>query len=177
MNEVTSVILVLVIAFSCSSFAWEIHDHYEDKNGYILQMRGESIAALGEVVASEKRQLHSLDMGRLVQLEPDTIQTDIMSYLSKNYPQELKEALNSAGNMHNPKMIALRKPFEEALLNTLYVKTINEILEPHDYKIAGVSFEKLFLIKEEDSILFDALTWFKIGQLTNKGTGRSAPVL
>lgn len=84
-------------------------------------------------------------------------QKEIVGYLQQHYPKELKAAMESAGNMHNPKVIPLRKPFEEALLSTTFVKNLQADLAKIGYEVSGVSTEKFSFIKQTNS--FSADTW------------------
>jgi hypothetical protein len=93
-------------------------------------------------------------------------QTEIMYYLQQHYPKELKAATESAGNMHNPKVIPLRKPFEEALLSTTFVKNLRADLDKIGYEVSGVSSEKFTFIKQTKS--FSAATWLMTKQKTER---------
>ena len=84
-------------------------------------------------------------------------QEEVMGYLRQHYPKELKAAMESAGNMHNPKVMPLRRPFEEALLSTTFVKKLQADLVKIGYAVSGASTEKFTLIKQTKS--FSAATW------------------
>lgn len=47
-------------------------------------------------------------------MRDETFQKELFSALEKKSPRELREALKSAGNMHNPKMYQLQSPFQKA---------------------------------------------------------------
>ena len=96
-------------------------------------------------------------------------QKEIMDFLQQHYPKELKAATESAGNMHNPKLIPLRKPFEEALLSTTFVKTLQSDLAKIGYEVSGVSTEKFIFIKQANS--FSAATWL----MTKKKAEQTGP--
>ena len=96
-------------------------------------------------------------------------QKEIMSYLQQHYPKELKAATESAGNMHNPKVIPLRKPFEEALLSTTFVKNLQVDLAKIGYEVSGVSTEKFTFVKQTNS--FSAATWL----MTKKKAEQTGP--
>lgn len=44
------------------------------------------------------------------------LQSEFREFLMAKYPKPHKEAVASAGNMHNPKIVALRPAFQEALM-------------------------------------------------------------
>lgn len=78
-------------------------------------------------------------------LEQRSFQNELRTVLKESAPRELAAALSSAGNMHNPKMIALRRPFAEAVLLTPTVKRISAELARYNLQVAGVSTEKFEL--------------------------------
>ncbi len=154
--------LLPFLLFCASASAWEVEDHFESPDSFILTNRGAPIADLGGVIANESRRLETIVMRRLVKFQSDTIQADLRHHLEMHHPRELQEALESAGNLHNPALTALRKPFESALLKTRFVASINAQLLPHGYRIAGVSFEKFFIIKDSNPPEFDALIYLSV---------------
>lgn len=78
-------------------------------------------------------------------LGEESFQKELFAGLERDAPRELREARNSAGNMHNPKMSQLRKPFAQALLATPTITTISTSLAAHDLAITGSSIEKFEL--------------------------------
>jgi hypothetical protein len=72
----------------------------------------------------------------------DTFQAELIAGLERDAPRELKEARESAGNMHNPKMIQLWKPFEKALLATPTITKLNAVLAAYDLTISRSGVEK-----------------------------------
>jgi len=80
-------------------------------------------------------------------VDDDTFQKELFEGLQRNAPRQLTEALESSGNMHNPKMIALAKPFAEVVMTTPTVIGFNNKLVPYGLKIEKGSFEKLELRK------------------------------
>lgn len=100
---------------------------------------------------NDEEQISAVNLQRLewVSLQPmleqRSFQNELRTVLKESAPRELAAALGSAGNMHNPKMIALRRPFEEAVLLTPTVKRISAELARYNLQVAGVSTEKLEL--------------------------------
>ena len=96
-------------------------------------------------------------------LESNTIiQSELMESFKANYPLELKAALDSAGNMHNPKVISLRKVFSECLLKTPSVQKIDALFRKRGYTVSSVSCEKFRIDKTTDQFRFKAITWLII---------------
>ena len=76
-----------------------------------------------------------------------SFQKELMSALRESAPKELAEAFASAGNMHNPKMIQLRHPFEAAVLTTPTINQIGSELAKYGLYVSGVSTEKLSIVR------------------------------
>ena len=97
-------------------------------------------------------QLKLLSVSHL--LSDDIFQKELFQQLEVIAPKELKEALESAGNMHNPKMNALRPGFEKAVLAAPTVLRFKEDLARHQLEIARVSCEKFSFASAGDTRLF-----------------------
>jgi len=78
-------------------------------------------------------------------LQDETLQKDVFAALERDAPRELKEALKSSGNMHNPKVVQLWKPFEKALLATPTITKLNVSLAPYGLTISHAGAEKFEL--------------------------------
>jgi hypothetical protein len=76
----------------------------------------------------------------------EALQNELFAGLASDASRELKEALASSGNMHNPKIQQLWKPFEKALLATPTMKRLSASLAVHGLTISRVSCEKFSLI-------------------------------
>ncbi len=68
---------------------------------------------------------------------------EILKKMAELNPKEFREALSSAGNMHNPKIVPLRKVFQEALLKIPSVTRLNHEIETKGYEIVEAGSEKL----------------------------------
>ena len=75
----------------------------------------------------------------------ETFQQELFAGLERDAPRELKEARESSGNMHNPKMHQLWKPFEKAFLATPTIKSLSASLAAHGLTISRVEREKFEL--------------------------------
>jgi hypothetical protein len=160
-----SEILVILLLFSSCIYAWEVEDSFEDPGGFLLRYREEPVSNLQEVVKNEERTLRSIFLGRLVNINSQSIQSEIMSYLNAHNKVLLEQALQSPGNLHSVNMSEFRRLFKSALLNTNFIKSIDAALKPIGYGIESASIEKFFFIKKGDEIQFDALTWLIVNQL------------
>lgn len=97
------------------------------------------------------------------------MQAELHKYLAAQYPRIQAEALASAGNMHNPKIKALRGAFKEAILATTMVKSLNAALEAgaRCERIASTSFEKFHIkTKETGQPVYGAMVWLTTEKCT-----------
>jgi hypothetical protein len=94
------------------------------------------------------------------------LQSDINDYLLKHHPKELSEALASAGNMHNPKVIALRDAFRQSILESRFVRNINNALSNRCEKISSVSFEKFYVSNKQGNTKYEAMLWLSMQKCT-----------
>ncbi len=77
-------------------------------------------------------------------------QEEVLTALKKTAPRELAEAERSAGNMHNPSVLALRKPFVDAVLTTPTVRRINTALAPFGRCVTNVNIgEKFHIVRNQ----------------------------
>jgi hypothetical protein len=95
-------------------------------------------------------------------LDDPVFQAEIFSVLRLNNPTQLEAALQSAGNMHNPKMQAMYEPFANAVLATDTVKKIDKALNSYGLKIEHAPHEKLMLIEADGVKQFDAILWLSV---------------
>ena len=104
-------------------------------------------------------------------LSDETFQAELLAGLEQDAPRELREAQKSAGNMHNPKMIQLWKPFEKALLATPTIAKLNTSLAVYGITISRPGIEKFELrsIQDDSKRRFHGLLWLYVTQLPDKG--------
>ncbi len=81
-------------------------------------------------------------------------QATVMAHLETRAPNELRAALASAGNMHNPHIQAIHAPLREAVLSTESVKELSQKLAEHQLLITRVDLEKLELREESGTKRF-----------------------
>ena len=68
--------------------------------------------------------------------------SELLTFYNEYYPNELKEALNSSGNLHNPALKGLVKHFKKAFKSTTLFKELNKALNLNGYKVVKIHFEK-----------------------------------
>ncbi len=135
------------------------------------QTIGEAVGKLaksGHIAALQTITIHEL-------VPDETFQKEIFEQLEKNAPQVLGAARQSAGNMHNPKMVALRADFARAVMGTPTVTGISKALAAQGMKISRPSFEKLELRKEEQGPRFRCFLWLSVETLATAPEGATAP--
>ena len=96
------------------------------------------------------------------------IQAELFAVFQADFPEDLKEALESSGNMHNPKLLSLRKHFRASLMKTPTVIAINRIFHEEGYQISDISFEKFWIDKNVASPLFHAIVWLVVSPKAEK---------
>ena len=79
-------------------------------------------------------------------------QQEVIEALEEYAPDEFAEAKDSAGNMHNPKVIQLKKVFDEIVLRTPTVDRLDAELRSVGRRISGASHEKLGLSKDDGGL-------------------------
>ena len=118
-------------------------------------------------------------------LGDEKFQKELSDCLERDARRELKEALESFGNMHNPKMNQLWKPFQKAFSATPTISKFNASLATYGLTISKVGCEKFELRKDSSdpkrhfsgSLWLDVATVNKAGLPDNARTIFDNPVL
>lgn len=121
----------------------------------------DDLARRGLVQRIEGVSLHAL-------VGDPTFQNELMAAVRQSAPKELAEAMRSAGNMHNPKMVQLRKPFEKAVLLTPTVKRIDRDLARYGLYVVSAATEKLTLLGGNDQKRFMCFLSLQISHRSSK---------
>lgn len=103
------------------------------------------------------------------------LQRDLMASFKKVAPRKLDAALKSAGNLHNPRINALRPHFEEALLGTSFAIRLNQKLGPLGIKLDGVEIEKFYFERANGEVCFHAFVWLKVVPVKPPVPSRPSP--
>lgn len=169
MRNLSIILLFLLVSAYVNAEVWRVSESYTDSNKVYIELSDENGENFKSVLYSidKSKTLNKMALGRLTYLDGGMFQQDILKFMNLNYPEKLKDALKSAGNLHNPKMIALRGPFEEAVLQSGFVRKINRELEKFGYLISGMEFEKFFQMKHSDNVTFEAFVWLKVEKSPN----------
>lgn len=123
-----------------------------------------------EAISHERLQLilksHKTDQPPLASigfsLNNAKLQKELYQQFEKDCPDLLADALRSAGNMHNPKVIPLWQKFSESMLRTPTFKKIAEQLKEYGYTIKQVGCEKFSIIKDKDPPTFFGIAFITL---------------
>ena len=113
---------------------------------------GEGVATFGEALSELAKTGHAqrldlITLHGLLQHSPP-FEREIAAVVQSSAPREWAEATKSAGNMHNPKVVALGPLFDRAVLAAPTVRTLSRDLERVGLRIAEASHEKLMIVGE-----------------------------
>lgn len=100
-------------------------------------------------------------------MHDETFQKELFSAFEHDSPRELKEALKSAGNLHNPKMNQLAKRFVKAVLATPTVRRINAALAAYGLRVSGAGIEKFGIRKNDAGPRFSGSLWLTVTKSPN----------
>lgn len=103
----------------------------------------ESSAKTGDV-----SRLTSIDITVLMAVDKE-LDKEIKALLQHGWPDELKAAQRSTGNMHNPALRPIYKPFLQCLLQTSLMKEIEGALNQHGLKLEPVFIEKFSFVDRD----------------------------
>ncbi|MRX28654.1 hypothetical protein [Kangiella sp. HZ709] len=138
---------------------WYVHTHNNEYAVIIESNQTSSMNIKDALISiSPKVCLKHFRIG--YQLDKDIeLQSELHAFLLKNHSKLYSEALDSTGNMHNPKVIALHQAFNKALLSTSLVSKLNSALSARNEQILSVSFEKFTVNKSAANTQFNAIVW------------------
>jgi hypothetical protein len=166
------VAIVIQFAVSSAHAGWEIH-RIPGSDGHTTSRvvlsrhtqpdRGEPTveAALKSLSSAEVSLVDMIGIHDI--LFDDEFQKDLKELLVQIAPDAMRAAESSAGNMHNPKMIALHRHFEASVLRTKLVGSVSTSLARHGLAITRVSHEKLSLIDHSGQRRFMCILSLSVG--------------
>ncbi len=161
-----TILLMFYASISYSSeTTWEVSIR-DDGTAVILESRNEGFDSLEEAVLSIPKDAWISDVRVSALLEKVSFQEELHTYMMVNHPTILKEALGSAGNMHNPKVIKLHEAFRKSILYSKYVKELNSALSARCEEISGASFEKFEIYKPKSKPVYTAMIWLSTERCT-----------
>lgn len=94
-------------------------------------------------------------------LEAD-FQQELFLRLQVSAPSQLDEALGSSGNHANPALLALRRPFLQAVSDSRVVAGYRQELARHRLRIADVQLEKLTVDASGDTPRLRCFLWLTL---------------
>jgi len=161
--------IFILIGFLCISMSlhagWIVNPEtirigYSTKQGEGYDTFDEALKSLSANDSIQK--LNGIEAYWLLGCE--TLQKEVFTALERDAPRELKEALKSSGNMHNPKMQQLWKPFEKALLAAPTINKLNGSLASYGLTISRAGVEKFELRSTlaDSNRRFHGLLWLYI---------------
>ncbi|WP_395742119.1 hypothetical protein [Prosthecobacter sp.] len=171
MKTFGTLLSALMVGGPLAKADWEIKDASTfsvDGGRYVMIYkpdagRGAKSMADSLKTLSNAGHLQSLRTLTLHELVSDaTFQREVFEQMERIAPDALKAARRSAGNMHNPKMIALHKPFAQAVMATATVAALNEALGKHRMRIVRPSFEKLALYRKDQVETWMCFLWLEV---------------
>ena len=106
---------------------------------------------------NELQEAGNLDLLEMIimhgQVVKPTFQSEIIKALEEHAPREFAEAMESAGNMHNPKLVPLNGVLDEIVLLTPTVVKIDAQLAQVGLGVVRASHEKLMLLRVEGELV------------------------
>lgn len=157
-------VIIFLVTQTVNAKEWKWDSRIRSDGVAIVVQSSEGHNSLKDAISSVPKDIciQHVRVSFLTQYEG--LQKDLHSYMLVNYPSELKAALVSAGNMHNPKVIELREVFAEAVMASNFVKQINFAFIGRHEKITSTSFEKFFIRKRADTPEYEAMLWLTTEQ-------------
>ena len=166
-NIVATLILTassFVYAYAyASASGWDVSIHAHWATLYDTH-RGE--LPLTEAVNSVPKDIWLRNFRVFLSEDDHVLQKELHEFLSSNYPELHAEALSSAGNMHNPKVTALREPINQAILASSLAKEIGIALTSRCERIASTSYEKFMIRKKDGHPIYSAMVWLSTEKCT-----------
>jgi hypothetical protein len=141
---------------------WECRIDNQDSNYIQVFSSDKGTKTIGEAIDGCPRntKLKFMIIGGLH--NSPSFQEDIGAYFSEYHPDLLKGALSSSGNMHNPKVVSLIKPFMKAFPTTRMMNDVYEQLKGLGYAVESTYHEKFSLIDSDESPKYSAVLYLNI---------------
>ena len=162
------IVVILILSASCFALAsdsgWDVAIH--DDEWATLYDTHQGKLSLTEAVSSVPKGIWLRNFRIFLSEEDIVLQKEIHEFLNSNYPELHAAALSSAGNMHNPKVTALREPVKEAILATSLAKEISVALASRCERIASTSYEKFTIWKKDGEPTYSAMVWLSTEKCT-----------
>lgn len=149
---------------SSEESGWDVY--FSDHEWASISGKHHSGHSLSKAIALVPKDLW-LKHFRVFPAEEDVeFQEEVHNFLALHYPLLLDQALSSAGNMHNPKVKALRVAFKEAIMSSSFVAKINVLLKSRCEQITSTSYEKFTIRKNNGQPIYSAMVWLSTEKCT-----------
>lgn len=117
-------------------------------------------ALLEYAARADIRRLDAMVAHRLV--DDRAFQRELATALHRSAPRELAGALESSGNMHNPRVVPLRAHVERSVLETPTLQALEAVLSTHGLGFARAGIEKFVVTGPPDEPLFSFMLFLRI---------------
>ena len=163
-----NIVSILVLSVSCFALAsesgWDVSIH--DNEWATLYDTHQGKFSLSQAVAAVPKDIWLRNFRVFLSEDDLVLQKELHEFLSSNYPKLHADALSSAGNMHNPKVIALREAIKEAILASSLANEIRIALVSRCERIASMSYEKFTIWKKGEKPTYSAMVWISTDKCT-----------
>lgn len=95
-------------------------------------------------------------------IESPAFQRELAAVLRRSAPRELADALASAGNMHNPRVVPLRAHVEQASLETPTLQALEAVLSTHGLAFRPAGIEKFVVQGPPEAPVFSFMLFLRI---------------
>ncbi len=167
-NTMRYIVVILLLSVSCFAVAsdsgWDVSIH-DDKWATLYDTHQGKLSLI-EAVDSVPKGIWLRNFRVFLSENDLELQKDLHELLSSNYPDLHADALSSAGNMHNPKVTALREPIKEAILASSLAKEISAALTSRCERIVSTSYEKFMIWKNNGKQTYSAMVWLSTQKCT-----------
>lgn len=163
-------IIAIILGILCSPHLFAVGDswsvYFSESDWATVSDSPQGEYSLSDAIAHIPKEVWLRSFRIFPEKDDIELQKELHDFLELKYPGLHKEALASAGNMHNPKVVVLREAFEEALMASSMVKRINVLLQSRCERITSASFEKFTIRKNKGQPTYNAMVWLSTEKCT-----------
>ena len=166
MNKITTFTLYLFIALPCFAESWSLHDSNVNENNVVINLSKDSNQSFAQVLNSipGDKILFAVNICCLTNINDNRIHSEITAYYESYLTKQFNSALNSTGNLHNPKLVPLSNSFNIAIKSTSLYRYIENILLENNYKIQKIEHEKFSILKNNEEPKYHADVWLHVAK-------------
>ena len=147
MRNVVAILLLSLSYFALASDSgWDVSIHDDEWATLFDTHQGKF--SLNQAVDSVPKGIWLRNFRVFLSEDDLVLQKELHDFLSSKYPVLHTEAVSSAGNMHNPKVTALREPIKEVILASSLANEIRIALASRCERITSTSYEKFTIWKK-----------------------------